>query len=261
MTKPLPHVPSHNDKGLPICGRRRKRCPKPCNHQYTKAEYDLERCPDCGRSRWCENTVSKAGDACRSHGGESLKGIAHPNTVTGRYSKYLLPEMRERYEASLADPDQASMRDELAIIDDRIVRLIISIREKEAGPSFYIQLRQKWVALQRASRGGDPAAFQTAMDALDETIRTASAEAYLYEDIGRWVERRARIAERVDKHIMNQRQHVSFGEFSLFMLALQSILREEVGDRKALNRIADKIDTLLASADVPIMIEGNATET
>lgn len=72
-----------------ICGRKTRRCRK-CRRKYPKADFELTNCPDCGEDRICRQPVKNAGDACkRVHGGNSPRGIAHPNFKHGRDSKYL----------------------------------------------------------------------------------------------------------------------------------------------------------------------------
>ncbi|GJL67711.1 MAG: hypothetical protein NPIRA06_03460 [Nitrospirales bacterium] len=64
------------------------------------------------------------------HGGNSRRGIAHPNYQTGRYAKDLPPKLAEQYEASLQSQALTSLRGDLSLCDIRIGELLRRLTEK-----------------------------------------------------------------------------------------------------------------------------------
>src|SRR5688572_14760509 len=90
------------ENGTPLCGRRVKHC-RQCSFHFTKADYDLWNCPDCGESRHCTQPGTGAGQhftcdhcnltfggACkRYHGGGAKVGIESPSFKHGGASKYV----------------------------------------------------------------------------------------------------------------------------------------------------------------------------
>ncbi len=71
----------------------------------------------------CKASAMKNG-RCRIHGGLTPSGFASPQFKTGRYSKVLPEAMRRRYEVARDDEDLLSLRDEIALLDLRIIELL-----------------------------------------------------------------------------------------------------------------------------------------
>ena len=61
---------------------------------------------------------------CRWHGGKSLRGAEHPMAKHLRYSKYLPEALLARYQEARDDPQLLELRDEIALVDSRLIQLI-----------------------------------------------------------------------------------------------------------------------------------------
>lgn len=258
MTRKPPDEILYNAKGQPLCSRKNKQCRK-CEHRYSKEEYELINCPECGEDRRCRYAVKHAGDACRQrHGGSSLKGIASPSFKTGRHSKYLPEGLRERYDAA---PDErlAALDDELRLIDTRITQLIEKINI-DSGFSYFQNVRKTWDDLRRAIQRSDAEATAAAMTTHDEAVKTGFQDAMLWQDIGSWLDRRVRTAATVGKQAQAAREMVSVKEFMLFYLALQSVVRDEVSSRQEIGRIAERMDAIFSRQNLADVIDGEAEE-
>lgn len=68
---------------------------------------------------------------CRMHGGGNPKGFAHPNTVTGRYSKHLPTRAIAEFQQALHDPELLSLRNDIALIDVRLNELVREVGTDE----------------------------------------------------------------------------------------------------------------------------------
>lgn len=124
-----------NEHGHNMCWRRVKLCHNPeCpaitstgkGHRYgardsENDEYDLWECPECGHDRHCRQAYSEQGhpleegEACKHHGGASLKGAASPQYVTGKYSDYIPSNLLPDFLEFLYDPDRLSLEKEMAL--------------------------------------------------------------------------------------------------------------------------------------------------
>ena len=137
-----------------VCGARLKRCRK-CKHRFTKEEYDLLACPECGEDRTCKTPVAGPGMRCRLHGGKSLSGPAAPAWRHGRYSRTLPTGLVRRYEESLADPELLALRDEIALLDAHTLELIATLSNSE-GPALWQQLQELQTGLSAAVSQSSP---------------------------------------------------------------------------------------------------------
>src|SRR5690606_6632650 len=84
-----------------------------------------------------------ANGRCRIHGGKTPTGIALPHTKTGRYSKYLPPDILERYHTALSDNDLLSLRDEIALVDVQIQAVLEAQSDPKAKPEDVIAARAR----------------------------------------------------------------------------------------------------------------------
>jgi len=95
-----------NENGKLICGGK-TRSGKPCQ----------------------SSPVVNGSGRCRMHNGHSLRGIAHPKFKTGKYSAYMSAHLVENYEAGRNDNDLLALRDEIAVVDARIMELMDQVKE------------------------------------------------------------------------------------------------------------------------------------
>lgn len=78
----------------------------------------------------CRNKPVTGRTVCRMHGGNSRRGIAHPNFQTGRYTKDLPKKLAEQYQASLESQALTSLREDLGLCDIRLSELLGRLTEK-----------------------------------------------------------------------------------------------------------------------------------
>lgn len=65
----------------------------------------------------CRKWPLKGRARCRNHGGKSLVGVSSPAYKNGRYSTSLPRGLREKYEATLNDPNLLTHEAEIRLID------------------------------------------------------------------------------------------------------------------------------------------------
>src|SRR6185312_7377373 len=81
-------------------------------------------------TRYCTRLPIRGRNRCRLHGGLSLRGVNHPNYQGRGYSRDLPAALLDKYNDSMNDPDQSSVRPELALLDSEIHDLV---RRKHEG--------------------------------------------------------------------------------------------------------------------------------
>ena len=69
---------------------------------------------------------------CYTHGGNSRAGIASGTFKTGKYSKYLPARLVGKYEEAAADPELLALRDDVALLDTRIVTVVSALNTGES---------------------------------------------------------------------------------------------------------------------------------
>jgi len=85
-------------------------------------------------SRRCQTKQVLSNGRCRMHGGTVKRGLASPNTKTGRYSLDLPTRVLARYEAAMADPTLLSLKDDIALVQAAIAQTLDEIKDAEMRP-------------------------------------------------------------------------------------------------------------------------------
>jgi hypothetical protein len=71
--------------------------------------------------RRCGARAVTGRNVCYHHGGRTPRGTASPHFQHGRYSRDLPTRVAARYEEAKADTELVSLRQEIALVDVRIV--------------------------------------------------------------------------------------------------------------------------------------------
>ena len=81
----------------------------------------------------CRRAPTPGRSVCYYHGSKSPRGIASPNLTHGRYSQALPGRLLERYHTALADGVLLELRDEVAVLEARLVEVLGRAEHDEAA--------------------------------------------------------------------------------------------------------------------------------
>lgn len=190
---------------------------------------------------------------CHLHGGKSLRGIAHPNWKTGRYSKWLGDKVLDKYLEAINDPELLSTRDEMAVLRARAMQILDEI---DVGDSKLI-----WRNLRKAFRAFEKAYAANDEDRVNEHLLEVRRLVYAGgQDWEKWAELQAifenirRLAETERKRLVEMQQMITSERAYNFVTRLAEIVRAHVDDPKALNAISDDFRREL-SRSIPANID------
>jgi hypothetical protein len=255
-------LPTRDAAGDPIyyCWRRRKHCRK-CQHSYPAEEYLLLTCPECGEDRHCRKHVPRDGDACKFHGGESLKGPANPAWKDGSRSRYFLPaNMMQDYQDFLTDPDRLALDRELAL-----VRAILQDRVRELSQKNTSEMWDRAKTLYRdistAREWEQPEREAKLFDELGKLLREGAGLAETRREI-------IKLTETIRKVVDTQRQlYVDTGEFitrgmalvmfGRFIEAVNENVKGLPGGPEAIQRIGQAVAAMAGRMGRPRLAQGS----
>lgn len=229
------------------CGARTKQC-RACGHRYTKEEYPLWECPECGEKRACRRKVSREGERCRNHGGASLKGIASPTIKHGRYSKYLPDALADRYREARSDPELLSLRDDVALVDTRLTELVQKLDTGE-NRDLWSALQATYQTLTRARAEGKTRDMAQALIAMGGLIESGAEQGVLWDEIGRVLEQRRKLVESEHKRLVEMRQMITVERAMILVTALVNAVAKRVSDRTTINAIAADFREIVGEGD------------
>lgn len=170
------------------------------------------------------------------HGGKQPRGLAHPNTTHGRFSKDLPTHMLADYEAARVDPDLIALRDEMALLQAREAELIRSMSRGEA--------RERWeaaqeamAAFQAARRSDNAPAAAAALKTLDQVLQDGGADYDAWADLLTTIEQRRKLADTERRRLEAIQDRISSDRALLLASALVNAVRRNVTDRRTLAAI------------------------
>lgn len=152
-------------------------------------------CPNCGEHRACTRPVSADGLACRFHGGNSLKGIEHPNYQGRGYSKYMPSGLVKKYQQFVTDPSALSLEEEVAISRALLAERLSLGSSVEA----WREANELYSRMVEANQAGEFELFWETLNKLGEVLQTGS-------QLIDGEEKTIRLLEQVRKTVDAQRQ-------------------------------------------------------
>jgi len=185
-----------------------------------------------------------ANGKCRAHGGATPSGIACVNTRHGRYSKSLPVRLQARFEEAATDPDLLNMREDIALLDARLSDVLEQASNQESG--------ELWQGLKDALRTYDKAtgrdAETTRADAF-ASIRFLINEGYnerqSWQEIRSILQERKALVESERKRLIDMQQMITATQANLLLGAVAHIIKSNVTDRDALQRISAELGQLV----------------
>lgn len=188
----------------------------------------------------CKRPAMVGRTVCYHHGGMIPRGIALPQTTTGRYSKHLPTRLLATYEAAKRDPELLALRDEVALIDARLADLLKRVETGESGATWRA-VRGAYGAFEEATVKKDTDAARGALTSLKSLIVRGAADEAAWSDVRTCLEQRRRLVESERKRLVEMQQMVGADEAALLVRTLTEAVREHVRDPAALRAIADAL--------------------
>ena len=206
--------------------------------------------PD-GSPKLCERWAMQNG-RCPNHGGKSLRGVAHPNYVHGRKTRTLPPRMIEDASAAYHDPELASLREDIVVMDARVVDLIKRVDTGESG-RLLREMRDALKEYKRAELVDDPDKAAYWWNILEGLILDGVADYDAWDEVARAVEMRARLIEKEQKRLVANGQMIPADRALAIFGRILEAVKQNVHDRKALANISRVAYTLVQGPTIEVL--------
>ncbi len=182
------------------------------------------------------------------HGGKSPGGIASPQTVTGRYSRYLPTRLLGRYEEAVADPELLGLKDEIGLLDTRLTQVVGALdtgESRDAWSSLFALWQQLDQDMSKLLDDGEtPETMERTVIALGETIKSGLSQGYVWSEIRGLLKERADLVANERKRLVELQQYVTSERALLFVQAVMASVKQHVSDRGALAAVAADLSRL-----------------
>ena len=201
----------------------------------------------CGAKTRNGGTCKNAGmtnGRCKFHGGMNPVGASHHSYKTGRYSKSLPSKLAARYEESLREREQLSLRPEIALIDAKLNDLLGRIDDNESGASWKALLGEL-DSLEANLAEGKMVIVASIVERMQQLTRTALAEEATWQDIRQAVHDRRLLAESERKRAVEAQQMITAEQAMTLMGVIENIIITHVADYDTRRRIGMELAKLV----------------
>lgn len=185
-----------------------------------------------------------ANGKCYVHGGATPRGIANPNTKTGRYSKDLPTRMLADYEAERGDPELLNLSEAIAVVRARQRELFRQV-DKGGAAALYAELLQTWKELEAAQRAKDGQAVASLMPEIGSLIKRGAVDASKWREITGLMEQERKLIETEQKRRVSMQTMLTAEKGQLLVKALLASVNAHVSDKRALAAIGADIMALV----------------
>lgn len=194
----------------------------------------------------CEAFAVKGREVCYHHGGRTPRGIDHPSTKTGKYSKSLPARLFGLFSTAVEDPDLVTVYNEIALLDTRIHELA-GVLSGRGLLDLWSLLEQSLKTLTESLEEGKEnlTAARDAASEIGSVVNDALIDTDTWLSIERVVESRRKLVETESKRLTNASQSMTMAELALIMKSIVQIITSRVHDPSIRREISRDLEELV----------------
>lgn len=188
----------------------------------------------CGRQlaltnppRYCCLRKLVGRDACKLHGGRSLRGEDAPGYKDGRTSRWaaLPPQLLDRFEQSLADERLLDLQPDIALLDAMVWKACESM-----GEATREQFKTALAAYRELQAARTTPTVNAAMAKLGAALTAGHTVTQALEDTSRLIERKAKVVKTHQQMQIDAGDLMPTRRVSLLLGLMANLVREYIPD-------------------------------
>lgn len=183
------------------CKANNRNC-RACDHVYVKGS-KLDRCPECGEMRRCENAKKKNRPTCRMHGSSG----GRPPSQKYRVAK----SIENAYNRILQSPEIFTLAQEVAIVGSRVSQLN-DYMDTYAEAANYEAIRIAHSKIQNGVLGQRFTKINEGLQELDKALVPIEAQSKLWLELNDQIEMSRRLVATQHRWMKDSDQTVSMTE-------------------------------------------------
>ncbi len=200
--------------------------------------------PETDTWEYCQSPFLFPNGRCRLHGGMVKKGPDHPNWKYGKWSVVLPPNLRERAEEYLNDPELVSVRRQLALCSVRQEQLLERLNHKENG-QLYASLSETLQLMDRYRRMDKPVDVDRLAQQALKLCEEGLGQDRTWADLDKLFETQRRLADTEQRILTQKQQFLSTLEaYSIIDAIVQGAVQLLETDHQR-NQLAHIVDDIL----------------
>lgn len=201
---------------------------KTCRNCSTRSKkHKSMKCQECGADRGCRASVKEKGKRCKRHGGKSLKGVAHPNFIHGRRSKYMPKGDLDTFNAYLADPDRTNLDNETALsrlITERLLEQFYSIDTQDTWEKANKHYKEMIAAQKNKKREK----FASMLVEFEQILKAGAGQGEHIASIKSQLEETRKLVATQHKMEIDYQQSIPMAMVFAFVESLLKVVHEQI---------------------------------
>jgi hypothetical protein len=178
-----------------------------------------------GKDARCRKPPIKGMKRCRLHGGKTPSGTASPHWKTGRYSRHLPRDLRERYLEHLHDEKFHELTDEIALLTSNIGETVQDAADMTA-PANFTSVKKLVHQARAAVRNNDPLTLRDTLDTLVAAVDYGVAKQAAWDTIADRIETRRKLVDTQRKYDLETGKTLSVVEAHSMIATIAGFVKE-----------------------------------
>lgn len=163
-------------------------------------------------------------------------------------SKYLPVRLVARYEESLSDPELLNLREDIAVLDTRLVDILGRVDTHEAG-YLWKKAKDLLAELIKALRTGEAETVATLVNELNRTVGQGTSDYAVWNEVKNLLDQRRRMVESERKRLVEMQQMITAEQAWKLMSAVWGAVNESVKDAKVRAKLQAEFIRLASIGD------------
>jgi len=230
--------------GTRICELGRKKA-LPDAYVHHEAGYSVGRCKLIkANGDRCKNPVRPGWKVCRSHGAgyrDKPGGLNNKQIVNGKYANHLPAKLLTAYEEFVEDPDIVSMRNEMALLDARIIELVDTIGTSTSEDAWFSVRRACGVLGKKDIYEED---VEEAVGLLGNALVYNDNDDKVWKDLMNVIDNRRKLAETERRRIVDAQHTMTYEQANMIISYMMTSIRTHVEDPEILRAISEDMRRL-----------------
>jgi len=180
------------------------------------------------------------------HGGRTPRGLANPNTRSGRYSRDMPTRLYARYEVALTDPELTSVRKDVALLHSMIDDRLAAWAEQQADPDWSITLDQV-EKITKHWKTWDWTTMERELGLLADTVSQRRSEADVIFEIRTLIDQRAKLAAQEHRRMLDLNQVLTVEQVVTLARTLATIVNRYLPDEETKNAINAEFSKVMST--------------
>jgi hypothetical protein len=196
----------------------------------------------------CRNPACAGFKVCRSHGGRSRVGVAHPNFKHGRYSRHLPSHLAAKFKEVQEDSELIELHGDVVLIE--------AMKQEVMAKLYRGDTKNLWEALRKAHQHyekaralGDVRQMNSCLCQIGDLIKTGATDYMHRSELLGLMKDKVYLVNAESKRLLQMGQMMTVEQAMVLVAAVTEAVKRHVVDPDTLSAIGNEFTQLMVIKD------------